>query len=354
MKKSFKKIISMLFAGAFLLAGLGITPEPVKAAGTPSNMTMATATPIEIGGSASCTFSRNSHDEAHYFKFTVPKNIGNRWITVAVQNNASWGITVSLQDSSGEILSSKYLEEQHVASFTTRTQGADTRMDEPVMLVPGNTYYIMTASSYWAQGNVTASVGSVRDDNWGTYAAAASMTVGQWKNGKIEKGDDIDCFSVVLPKDNRKHAFNITSDKNIKVSFSNGNRVLLSEVLVDANKTNSTYKATGKGQRIYIRVQVGNDNVQVANYSIKVSTQKKNISKLSLSKYKKRSKKIVGITIANATVKVRVNKKTYTVKSNKKGKFTVKLKKKLKSKNKIKVSVSKKQYATKTKTFKVK
>ncbi len=74
-------------------------------------------------------------------------------------------------------------------------------------------------------------------------------------------------------------------------------------------------------------------------------------SKLTLHKYKRNSKKIIGTTVKNATVKVKVAKRTYTVKSDNAGKFTVKLKKKLKSKNKIKVSVSQEGYKTWTKTY---
>lgn len=81
---------------------------------------------------------------------------------------------------------------------------------------------------------------------------------------------------------------------------------------------------------------------------------KKNISTLKLTKYKKGTKKITGKTIKSAKVTVTVNGKSYNVKSNKQGNFTVTLKTKLKAKAKIKVTVSKSGYIKKTKTFKVK
>lgn len=86
----------------------------------------------------------------------------------------------------------------------------------------------------------------------------------------------------------------------------------------------------------------------------KYALEKKNISKLSLSNYKKGSKKIVGKTIGDANVKAVVGGKTYTVKSNNSGAFTVTLKKKLKSKDKIEVTVSKTDYKTRKKSFRVK
>lgn len=84
-------------------------------------------------------------------------------------------------------------------------------------------------------------------------------------------------------------------------------------------------------------------------------TKKKAIKKLSLTA-KKGKKRITGKTIKKATVKVRIGKRIYKVKSNAKGKFTVKLKgkAKLKKGQKIKITVSKKGYEVKIKIFEIK
>lgn len=74
-----------------------------------------------------------------------------------------------------------------------------------------------------------------------------------------------------------------------------------------------------------------------------------------LKKYKKNTKKITGTATKKATVKIKVGKKTYTVKANAKGKFTVKLKAKLKRKTKIVVYAKLKGYKDSKKvTYKVK
>lgn len=74
-----------------------------------------------------------------------------------------------------------------------------------------------------------------------------------------------------------------------------------------------------------------------------------------LKKYKKNTKKITGTATKKATVKVKIGKKTYTVKANSKGKFTVKLKAKLKRKNKIVIYAKLKGYKDSKKvTYKVK
>lgn len=84
------------------------------------------------------------------------------------------------------------------------------------------------------------------------------------------------------------------------------------------------------------------------------TSQKKTISALKLTKYKKNTKKIIGKTVKKGKVTVKVSGKTYKVTATSSGKFTVKLKKKLKRKSKIKVTVSKSGYKTRSKTFKVK
>ena len=133
--------------------------------------------------------------------------------------------------------------------------------------------------------------------------------------------------------------------------FANSNGIKISDTTISANSTDNSFSVIGNGQKIFVRMNSENSNT---NYTLKVVSERKPISKLKLSKYKNGSKKITGKTIRNATVKITVNKKTYIVKSNAKGNFTVKLKKKLKSKQKIKISVSKANYKNKKKTFKVK
>lgn len=84
-------------------------------------------------------------------------------------------------------------------------------------------------------------------------------------------------------------------------------------------------------------------------------TKKKAIKKLTVTA-KKGKRKITGKTIKKAVIKIGIGKKTYKVKSNVKGIFTVKLKgkAKLEKGQKIKITVSKKGYKSRTKTIKVK
>lgn len=352
MKQTMKKVATVMLIMAFILGMTKTIPEGVVQAAELSNETMEGATLLELDGQSSCIF-KDKNRESHYFKFIVPQDIGNQWITFAATNYTDWNtIYMNLLDSQGKVLfGSNEINKQVTYCLTTRAEGADTWLNKTQILTPGNLYYIKMYSPYGRTGDVRISIASTKDDNWGTYEKADTMTVNGRKNGKLEKNDDIDCFSITLPKDNRKYAFNVSSNNDIKASFVNGNRVLLSEVSVNANATNNSYAVKGKGQKIYVRIQANGNKVNSATYSLKVTAQKETISKLSLNSYKRNKKIIVGTTIGNATVKVKVANATYTVKSGLTGKFTVKLKKKLKYGDKIKVSVSQTGYKSLTKTY---
>lgn len=79
----------------------------------------------------------------------------------------------------------------------------------------------------------------------------------------------------------------------------------------------------------------------------------KPIVTLTVKKVKKNAKKVSGISIAGASIKVKVGKKTYKGIANTKGKFTVKTKK-IKKDIKVKVTASLAGYKTKSKTVKTK
>lgn len=352
MKQTMRKAATVILVMAFILEMTKAIQGGAAQAAELSNETMEGATLLELDGQSSCIFNDKS-EESHYFKFIVPQNIGNQWITFAITNYTGRYVYVNLRDSQGKILvKDNSISKQATYCLETRAEGADTWLDETRVLTPDNTYYIEVHNMSWRIiGDVRISVSSTKDDNWGTYEKADTMTVNKRKNGKLEKNDDIDCFSITLPKDNRKYAFNVSSNNDIKASFVNGNRVLLSEVSVNANATNNSYAVKGKGQKIYVRIQANGNKVNSATYSLKVTAQKETISKLSLNSYKRNKKIIVGTTIGNATVKVKVANATYTVKSGLTGKFTVKLKKKLKYGDKIKVSVSQTGYKSLAKTY---
>ena len=117
----------------------------------------------------------------------------------------------------------------------------------------------------------------------------------------------------------------------------------------------------------YLKIAVNSDEennvgqIKVTPKVIEVSSNKNNtsvvktLSSPKLKSYKRNKKKITGTATKGCTVKVKVGKRTYTVKTNNKGKFTVKLKARLKKKQKITIYATMKRYKnSKSKTYKVK
>lgn len=185
----------------------------------------------------------------------------------------------------------------------------------------------------------------------GSYEKAQRIEINKEISGKLEEKDDLDSYVITLPKDGCKYSFVLRSTGGSSImEITDSNKAKLSTRHISANSTNSLYSLNGEGQRIFIRVY-GDDAV---TYNIKIVKKLQKISVLKLTNYRRGNKKIVGKTIGKASVKVTINKKTYKVKSNKNGSFTVKLKKKLKQKDKIKVTISLKGYKSKTAEFKVK
>lgn len=81
----------------------------------------------------------------------------------------------------------------------------------------------------------------------------------------------------------------------------------------------------------------------------------KTLNPPKLKSYRKNTKKITGTATKGSVVKIKIGKKTYTVKVKKNGKFKVKLRKKLKKNQKIRVYAKKNGYKrSKTIVFKVK
>lgn len=349
-----KKITSLKYLVitiAFLLLALSGSKTTFAKANT--NTTLAKATSINIGSTVNGTFNGTSN-EIYYYKITIPKDIGNQYITFSLTNYSSDWISISLSDQSNQNIDiCEFINTNENDWIRTRTDGSATSSTSIAKLSAGKTYYIKIFPSYsfGSKGDYTLSVTNTSDDNWGTFDKATEIKCNQSTSGTFEYRDDIDCYYIILPKDKKKHTFIISADDTTYALFANSNGIKMGDTTISANSTDNSFSAIGNGQKIFIRMNPENDT---ANYTIKVVSEKKTISKLKLTKYKKGTKKIIGKTIKNATVKITINKKTYTVKSNKKGNFTVKLKKKLKSKQKIKVSVSKTNYKTKKKTFKVK
>ena len=357
MKK--EKVLRKFAVLSLVMTCVALSPKTAKAA--EENIEPKHAKTIKIGDKLYETYDDNDEKhESRYYKFTVPKDIGNKWINIYMTNRIDTRAYLLLYDNErvDEILMESdylYLNESDILHTAI---DASVHSKEMVKLKPGKTYYLEVNSGGDYQKDFKLSMETVADDNWGSIEKASEIKCNTWKKGVLEYNDDVDEYYVKLPNDKKEHTFIINSDEDIKATYEDVNGIMDDHKWIWANDTNSEYKVTGRGQRVYIKI----DGEQYANYKIKVTSPapkkkpavKKNISTLSINKCKKGAKVVKGKTIKSATVKVTVNGKAYkAVKSNSKGYFTVKTKK-LKTGQKVKVTVSKSGYASKTKTTTVK
>lgn len=105
----------------------------------------------------------------------------------------------------------------------------------------------------------------------------------------------------------------------------------------------------------YLKLLKSYDDVDCVG-SIKVTPHISNAVTIKTPKLKikRGSKKITGTAVKKSTVKIKIGKKTYSTKTNKKGRFSLKLKNKLKKGQKVTVYVIKGKVKSKTVTYKVK
>lgn len=350
MKKKGKLLKSLAVLLLVMVCAV-LNPKIAKAAG--ENYTPEKAKIVKVDGEKLYEKGKNEEHDTRYYKFTVPKDIGNKWINIYVINRYDSTIYPTLYNDKMQKLDDNdgWGAERDGSVVFHNAIDASAHSSDMVKLKAGSTYYLDVLS--WDEKDFELCIKTVADDNWGSIEKAPEIKCNTWKKGLIEYDDDVDRYFVKLPKDKKEHAFIVNSDRDIRATFEDVNGVYKDHFGIGAYETNNEYREIGRGQRVYIKI----DGSEYANYKIKVTspTPKKTISILKVSKCKKGMKVVKGKTISKANVKVTVNGKAYkTVKSNAKGNFSVKTKK-LKAGQKIKVTVSKSGYKTRTSgTIKVK
>lgn len=342
------KLLGSLAALLLVMVCAVWNPKTVKAAA--ENYTPDNAKEVKVGGVKLYEKGEDEEHDTRYYKFTVPKDIGNKWIDIYVINRRDRAIYSKLYNDNMQTLDENEEgvgRDDSVMFHNAIDESAHTR--DMVKLKAGSTYYIGVQS--YDEKDFELFIRTLADDNWGSSEKAPEIKCNTWKKGVLEYDDDVDRYFVKLPKDKKKHTFIISSDRYIEAIFEDANERFIDCISTEANETNSEYSEIGRGQRVYIKIQ----GDQYANYKIKVTSPipKKTISTLKVYKCKKGMKVVKGKTISKATVKVKVGNKIYTGSSNAKGTFAIKTKK-LVTGQEIKVTVSKSGYKTRTSTIIVK
>ncbi len=174
--------------------------------------------------------------------------------------------------------------------------------------------------------------------------------------------------NIVLPTSVKEIDYDAFANSELKsITIPENVQNISFEVFKDCKNFKDIYY--GGSKQSWLKIRISDNNKELKNATIhfaKINVIEENSNKNTnpvvktlnppkLKSYKKNTKKITGMATKGSVVKIKIGKKTYTVKVKKNGKFKVKLRKKLKKNQKIRVYAKKNGYKrSKTIVFKVK
>lgn len=307
-----------------------------------------------------------------WYRITIPENVEPGWFTVSCAQQDGIEHEIFLTDTTGDwngFFTEDTIDKRAVISgmaYDDSVKLKSARGSKWLLpkVTPGETYYIVIRNLQWKSNVFRLRTEIMPDDNLGTYEAAVPLQCGEYQKGRIEYPEDIDCYSVELPKNENKYILHVYSQNNSSVTIEDEPGKEIDTIKCPENSSQPVFMTKGDGQKLYVKIKgdEGRGNYTVwyeekkpekvtkpsSKPASKPTPQKKKaiIKTVKVTKCKKGTKKIVGKTISGAKVQIKTCGKKYTCSSDKTGKFTVTLKQKLKKKQTVKITVSKKNYKT--------
>ena len=318
-------------------------------------------------------------DDDFYIKFSLKQPAYVKFTIVSSVCEENW-------ESLGNINTPNVEDLSGVVVKKLQCDTEKNKKNERYVILEEGTYYVAYhgKNGKESKGTVTTEIRAQYLPRSGNVSAsteedAIPLKAGEFKSCLITDSCKEQFFVFKLTKPSI-----VSFDMNVSVAsvyekpcvgyklYSDDRTDLTSQLKKQKNKEWYIYDGYFLGNKYPSSANTGGLMLGVGTYYLKVFQDQKeavvkvkaniapptSISRLAapkLKKYKRGTKKITGTAKKDATIKVVVGKKSYTVKANKKGKFTVKLKAKLKKKVKIKISAKLKGYKkSKVVTYRVK
>ena len=301
-----------------------------------------TAVEIPINGSASGYI--NEKDDAAkqmWFKFTVPVDIGNQYVSMTMEGDSSlgWGSDWWIETPGGKGGIASGSDITGLSYILFRIDGSKCFDGRMKYLTPGETYYIYTNGG---KGTIKVSLGTTPEDNWGSLDKAESLDINSSLDRKLEDKADIDSFVFSLPNDGKKYYFRLKSPDTLVLELYN--EVGIKENASDGNE--KTMEMIGDGKKHYATVQQQSSAYRSTTYTVTLAadsqtptvatvttSQKsptvKKAKSVSIKSKRgvvllrwKRNAKMSGYKIYRSTKKKGKYKCIKTLKSNKKASYT--------------------------------
>ncbi len=318
---------------AFIL--LLFLPFTVKAASNPFNALVVTIGLTNESGSV-------KYGEEAWYKFTVPKGIGNVWIIARLTGAESSGVMeIDLMDEHLNAIKGGYTQSSnHICELVCRMECvfSGTRDENIPRLLEEQTYYIRISGT----GSYNLNVDSYADDYYGDYDNATVLSTSASITGMLERDDDIDAFSF-KPGSGKNYMISVYATKKMNAYISDADDYTLDNNSLSVMRDMSTSECviTGDGNICYFFLS-GTGGTKY-NIKIAATTKKPQKDKNILGTWTKvthcdKGRKFFYIkTLKGAKLNITSNKKIL------KGAGKVKKSKNLTAKtNKVKVTLSRK------------
>ncbi len=238
--------------------------------------TKATAVEVPMNGMAEGSLDDSSSATTQmWYKFTVPSDIGNQYVTFLLTNYGEGyynQVRFNVQTAGGEEISSNGVGVTGMNSAQFRIEGSKSVYEHEKYLIPGQTYYVyVTLDHIWAEkSKFEVSLGATSEDNWGSLEKAETLNINSNLERKLEDRDDVDSFMFTLPQDGKKYKLTLKSGDDVAIEVLNEAGVKEEE---DAYTSSTSYEFIGDGKKHYVTIEGSLINAKTTSYTLALSEE---------------------------------------------------------------------------------
>lgn len=238
--------------------------------------TKATAVEVPMDGMAEGSLDDSSSATTQmWYKFTVPSDIGNQYVTFSLTNYGEDyynQVRFKVQTVGGEEISSNGVGVTGMNSAQFRIEGSKSVYEHEKYLIPGQTYYVyVTLDHTWAEkSKFEVSLGSTPEDNWGSLEKAETLNINSNLERKLEDRDDVDSFAFTLPQDGKKYKLTLKSGDDVAIEVLNEAGVKEEE---DAYTSSTSYEFIGDGKKHYVTIEGSHLIARTTSYTLALSEE---------------------------------------------------------------------------------
>ncbi len=207
--------------------------------------------------------------EVSWYSFTIGSTYSNSWgVVQLIGYEDTTSLKFTVYDSNDNAVFGNYTHNgSHMCESAYRIEGTDTNDEFMPRLNLGWTYYIAVEGT----GEYTVAVYTETDDYEGDYTKAAATTIANPYTGKIERSDDIDCFSITFPNDSNSYQVSLYATKKMtaRICDSNNNIIANTGLNVMRDRQTSEVVFKGKGQTLYFYLEGNGGTVYRFKWDIK-------------------------------------------------------------------------------------